>query len=584
MKHEFRWNDEGFLMDGEPFRIFSGEMHYFRIPREYWRDRLKKARCIGLNTVCTYLCWNLHEPKPGEFLFDGMLDVAEYVRTAHQEGLWVIVRPGPYICSEWDFGGLPAWLLAEPDICVRCTDERYIEAAGRYIARVGQELASLQCTRDGPIIAVQVENEYGSYGNDKAYLAWLRDALRNAGFEVPLFTSDGPSDRNLRAGTLEDILAVVNFGEDPQGAYETLRRYRPTGPAMCGEFWDGWFDHWGTPHTIGETAKKAKDLEWMLANGMSFNLYMVHGGTNFGFMNGANYSGGYSPLVTSYDYDAPLDEAGRPTEKFFTFQRLLAKSQPAGTKLPELPPPTPIIEIPQIALTESVSLFDSLPKPIRSPQPRSIEMFGQSYGFILYRTRIAGMKDGDLRIHELRDYAHVFMNGKRQDILDRRLNQNKMWLSVPEYDAVLDILVENMGRVNYGPDMLDRKGITDRVSLDDLVLMNWEILPLPMDDLSKLKFKKTEVPAPAFHRGSFTVGEVGDTFLDMRDWRKGVVWINCHNLGRYWNIGPQQTLYLPAPWLEKGQNEILVFELEKDGRRPVPGLANPILDQVRVSS
>ncbi|RYG68786.1 beta-galactosidase, partial [bacterium] len=374
----FEYNAQQFLLDGEPLQILSGEMHFARIPREYWRHRLQMAKAMGLNTVCAYMFWNMHEPLPGQFNFEGMADVAEYVRLAHEEGLYVILRPGPYACAEWDFGGLPSWLLATPDIQVRCSDERYLAAVRKYLVRVGQELAHLQIDQGGPILMVQVENEYGSFGNDKEYLAALRDYSREAGFTVPLFTCDGP--HALDRGTLPDVLPVINFGSKPEYHFEHLREFRSDIPVACGEYYPGWFDHWGGKHHLGETSRVLEEIGSMFRSGASFSIYMFHGGTSFGFGSGANCHEAYAPQTTSYDYDAPLDEAGRTTPKFLALREILGAG---NSDLPPIPGHHPIIEIPEIQLTESVSLFDAMGTPTRSAMPLNMEALGQQNGCVL---------------------------------------------------------------------------------------------------------------------------------------------------------------------------------------------------------
>src|SRR5215471_3248160 len=371
--HSFGWKDDHFILDGKPFQIISGEMHYPRIPRQYWRDRMRKARAMGLNTICTYIFWNLHEPKPGQFDFSGNLDVAAFVRTAQEEGLWVIIRPGPYICTEWDFGGLPSWLLATPDMKVRSADPKFLAAADSYIKRVGKQLEPLQITKGGPIIMTQVENEYGSFGKDRTYMTAVKEMIRNAGFDVTLYTSDGSGANNLAGGKLPDVLSVINFGAgNPAGEFANFAKFRQNVPLMCGEYWIGWFDHWGeTHHTV--TPQRASDgLDWMLSRGISVNLYMFHGGTTFGFMNGANNQRVYEPDISGYDYDSPLDEAGRPTPKFFALREVIKKYLPKDVTLPAVPEPLPMIEIPKIQFKESASLFDLPGKPIKSDDPRTM--------------------------------------------------------------------------------------------------------------------------------------------------------------------------------------------------------------------
>ena len=573
-----------FELDGKPFQILSGEMHYARVPREYWRDRLQKARAMGLNTITTYVFWNLHEPRPGVFDFTGNLDVAEYVRTAQQEGLNVIIRPGPYVCSEWDLGGLPAWLLADRSIVLRSTDEKFLAAAERYLKRVGQELAPLQSTRGGPIIAVQVENEYGSFDNDKTYMQRVRDMIAASGLnEALLFTADGPGQ--LAAGTLPDLPAVVNFGPGgAERAFAALRAFRPDGPLMSGEYWAGWFDQWGAPHARTNGDQQTKEIDWMLGQGGSFNLYMFHGGTTFGFMNGANMDRSYKPQTSSYDYDAALDESGRPTSKYFTFRDAIVQHFP-NLVLPEVPPTPPAIAVPRFELTESTPLWATLGQPIQSKKIKTMEEVGQSYGDILYRTHLTwpvGPAKTELVLTALHDYAVVFLNGQRIAVLDRRLGQDRMMLDVPAGPpATLDILVENTGRINFKKDLRqERKGITDTATIGGVDLSDWEIYPLPMTDAPSVRTTTTMSAGPAFYRGQFLVAAPSDTFLDMRGWDKGTVWVNGHPLGRFWSIGPQQTLYVPGPWLRRGANEVVVFDLGGSGARTLEGLTLPVLDEV----
>ncbi len=574
-----------FLLDGAPFRIFSGEMHYFRIPREYWRHRLQCARAMGLNTVSTYMPWNLHEPSPGIFDFAGMLDVAAFLKLAHEEGLAVILRPGPYICAEWEFGGLPAWLLATRDIKVRCADPRWLAAVRRYLMRVGSECAALQWHRGGPVVMVQVENEYGAFGNDRAYMDAMVALVKEAGFDGRLYTCDWAQPQALKAGEVAGAVTVANFGSRAHEQIPELRRLRPSQPAMCGEFWAGWFDAWGAKRNgSDDPAPVVAEVSWMLANDTSFNFYMFHGGTSFGLMAGANEYEQYTPTVSSYDYRAPLDEAGRPTAKYHALRELLALHQPAGTTLPQVPRPAqPVVAVPRFELTESASLWDDLPAPIAVPQPVPMESLGQSYGMILYRTDIGGLGDGDLRIVEPHDYAKIYVDGRLAGTLDRRKHETSVKLvGVSAGRARLDVLVDTTGRVNFGHKLLDRKGITERVEYGGLTLMGWQAFPLPLDAamLGRLRWQSGDRPGPAFHRGWFTLERVGDTFLDLRSWKRGVVWVNGHCLSRFWSIGPQQTAYLPGAWLRVGRNEVVVFDLEASGRQPLAGLAEPVLDDV----
>ena len=571
-EHRFGWKGTQFLLDGKPFQIISGDMHYARVPRPYWRDRMRKMKAMGLNTLTTYVFWNLHEPTPGKFDFTGNLDIAAYIRTAQEEGLWVIVRPGPYVCSEWDFGGLPAWLLSTPDMKVRSSDPRFIKAAENYMKQVGLQLAPLQITRGGPVIMVQVENEYGSFGSDKAYLGAVRQMIVSAGFDVTLFTSDGDTSK-LTDGTLPDVLSVINFGsgDSPEKKFAVFDKFRQDVPKMCGEYWVGWFDAWGEKHHTAPQQKVVDGLDWMLSHGISVNLYMVHGGSSFGFMSGANKYQAYQPIISSYDYDSPLDEAGRPTEKFFAIRDVIKKYLPKGAVLPDMPAPLPMIEIPRFELKETASAFSGLGKPVHSERPQSMEALGENYGFILYRKSLARELQGTLEITEARDYAVVYQGDKNLGTLDRRLKQSSLKVDI-KGTAPLDILVENMGRVNFGTNMVtDRKGISEKVVLNGEELKGWETYPLPMSDLSGLKFSAENVNGPAFHRGGFKLSALGDTYLDMRGWGKGYVWVNGHNLGRYWSIGPQQSLFVPSGWLKKGNNEVVVLDLENGRERSIAG-------------
>jgi beta-galactosidase len=574
--HTFGCQGERFLLDGKPFQIISGEMHYARVPRPYWRDRLRKMHALGLNTLCTYVFWNLHEPRPGRFDFGGDLDVAAYLRTAQEEGLWVILRPGPYVCSEWDFGGLPAWLLARR-AKVRTTDPVFLTTAGMYLKRLGEELGPLEIGRGGPVIMTQVENEYGSFGRDHNYMKAIRDALREAGFKGLLYTADGADRANLEGGTLPDLPVAINFGQGEAAAeFAKLDRFRQGVPRMCGEYWDGWFDHWGEKHHVTSPEEAASNLEWMLERGISANLYMFHGGSSRGFMSGANYGPRYQPDISSYDYDSPLDEAGRPTRKYFLMREVIRKHLPVGTFLPELPAPLAAIEIPPFELRLWAGLEGLVGKGVRSQQPMTMEELGESYGFVLYRHRVAAPIKGLLEVPGVRDYAWVRQGGRKLGVLDRRLGQESLEVEL-EAGQALEILVENMGRVNFGPQLVEeRKGIVGGVKLGGAPLTEWENFALPMHRLSGLRFSIDSREGPLFGRGEFVLEALGDTFLDMRGWGKGCVWVNGHNLGRYWSIGPQRCLFLPAVWLKRGSNEVVVLDLDPRGRRKLAGLKAPL--------
>ena len=576
--HSFGWRADQFLLDGAPFVIRSGEMHYPRVPRPYWRDRMQKMRALGLNTLCTYVFWNLHEPRPGEFDFSGNLDLAEYIRTAQREGLWVLLRPGPYICSEWDFGGLPAWLLADSEMHVRSADPRFLAAAGRYIDRVGKEVRGLQISRGGPIVMVQVENEDGSFGSDKAYLNAIRRMIVDAGFDAQLYTSDGSGRSNLAGGTLDDVLSVINFGDGSniQREFANFANFRKDVPRMCGEFWVGWFDHWGERHHTTPPARGASGVDWMLSQGISFNLYMVHGGSSFGFMSGANFAPPYQPDISAYDYDSPLDEAGRPTAKFQALREVIRKYLPAGTELPALPAPLPVIAVPRFELRESAPVTARLGTPLRSPSPLAMEAAGQSYGYILYRKKLGRAAKGKLEFGDVRDYAVVYQGDRKLGTLDRRLKQTSLDVDL-DTDQPIDILVANLGRVNFGAALVsDRKGIIGKVTLASEELRDWEIYPLPMDDPGRWPFAAKPVRGPALHRGTFRLDTVGDTFFDLRGWGIGALWVNGHCLGRYWRVGPQQSLFVPSMWLKRGENEVILLDLEEGGSGWLAAAADPV--------
>jgi beta-galactosidase GanA len=570
----FRLGESDFLLNGKPFRIMAGEIHYQRIPREYWADRLLKLKAAGLNTVGTYVFWNALEPEPGRWDLAGGNDLAAFIRTAQRAGLWVIVRPGPYACAEWDFGGLPAWLLRTPDIKVRCSDPRYLAACESYVLKLAEVLRDLQVHRGGPVLMVQVENEYGSYGNDRGYMEALKGFWEKGGLEVPLFTADGATPYMLEAGTLPGAAIGLDPGTNEKDFAEAARLGRGV-PIFCSELYPGWLTHWGEPWARVKTEEFLPDLRWLLDNGKSFSLYMFHGGTNFGFTAGANFSDKYQPDVTSYDYDAPLDEAGRPTPKYGAIRDLLARYQPKGVTLPPLPEPLPFITVPAIALEETASVFDNLPTAVRSAQPAPMEAYGQRSGFILYRTRLLGHRGGKLTATDLHDYATVFADGRYLGTIDRTKGESS--LDIPKAEPAnqaLDILVEAMGRINYGPRLLDRKGITDRVTLNAMTLMGWDVHLLPMDEdfMGGIRFGRRPAERPGnFFRGAFDLQKVGDTYLDMSGWKKGVVWVNGHNLGRYWEIGPQKRLYCPAPFLKAGTNEIIVFDLHALRAAPIAG-------------
>ncbi len=583
--HKFGIGNGGFLLDGKALQLISGEMHFARIPSEYWRDRLRMARAMGLNTIATYVFWNYHEPEKGRFNFEGNADIARFVKTAQEESLWVIIRPSPYACAEWEFGGYPWWLINEKDLKVRSKDPRFLEMSRRYFKQLGNELAPLQITRGGNIIMVQLENEYGSYDKDKEYLAINKDIIRESGFDVDLYTCDGPTQ--MPNGYLPGLLPAVN-GLDNVAEVKALinKHHNDSGPYFIAEWYPAWFDTWGVEHHVVPAESYVKTLDEVLKEGLSINMYMAHGGTTRGFMNGANFDRNqpYAPQISSYDYDAPIDEAGNATPKYMAFREVIQKNLPPGVFIPPVPQKKRTMELPRFALRESADLFANLPAPRVAERPLSFEDLDQGYGYVLYRTRLEGPQKGRLVIEQLRDYALIFANGKRVAVLDRRLNQESADLDLPSGDVTLDIFVENLGRINYGPFLNDnRKGITKKVTFNQHEVKGWSMYGFPCTSVNDLKLGKAgHRSGPVLRRGSFVLDDSADTYLDMRDWGKGSVWVNGRSIGRYWYVGPQQTLYVPGPWLKKGRNEIVVLELLNEDQDTVRTLQSAILDELSV--
>ncbi len=579
-QHTFKVGEGSFLLDGKPFQIISGEMHFARIPREYWHDRLKMARAMGLNTICTYVFWNFHETEKGQYNFTGNADVAAFVKAAQEEGLWVIIRPSPYACAEWEFGGYPWWLIKEKDLKVRSRDPKFLEMSRSYIKAFGKELAPLQITKGGPIIMVQVENEYGSYDKDKEYLTINKNYLREAGFDVDLYTCDGSTQ--MPDGYLPGLLPAVNGWDDVNGVKNLINKYNNNhGPYFIAEWYPAWFDSWGESHHTVPFKSFIDVYDSVLAAGLSINIYMVHGGTTRAFWNGANMPP-YRPQTASYDYDAPINEAGNATPKFMAMREVIRKhtSPEDLPKIPEVPKPKKTITTPVIKLEQATALFNNLPKAIESVNPLSFEDINQGYGYVLYRTTLTEPSKGVLDIKHVRDYALVFVNGKRVAILDRRMEQDTVSINIPKGKVTLDIFVENNGRINYGPYLNDnRKGITEKVTYKGEEVKNWMIYGFPMNEMSDKKLMKgTQYSTPVIRKGTFNLTETGDTYLDLSKWGKGYVWVNGHNLGKYWNIGPTQTIYVPAPWLKKGENNITIFEELKYNKKDLKGVGAPILD------
>lgn len=583
--HSFSLGDSTFLLDGKSFQVISGEIHYPRVPREAWRQRMKMAKAMGLNTIGTYVFWNLHEPAKGKFDFAGNNDIAAFVKIAQEEGLWVILRPSPYVCAEWEFGGYPYWLQNEKGLIVRSREKQYLQEYRDYIMAVGKQLASQQINHGGNILMVQIENEYGFYGSDKDYLEINRKMFIEAGFDGLLYTCD-PGD-HIAKGHLPGILPAINGVDNPEQVRKLIRNnHDGKGPFFIAEWYPAWFDWWGTKHHTVPAEKYTMALDRVLSSGISINMYMFHGGTTRGFMNGANYNDKdpYEPQISSYDYDAPLDEAGNATSKFMKFREVIRKNLPAGQVLPEVPAAKPTIAISSIQFTQVTSIFNVLPAPRSNATPLTFEDLNQPYGYVLYRTTLKNAASGMLKLTELRDYAIVFVNGKRAGTIDRRTYQDSLSIEVPSGNATLDILVENMGRVNFGPYLLkNKKGITQKVTLNGTELKGWRMYSLPFTSTASVSFANTNTSAnaPVLRKGSFNLTTTGDTYLDMSNWGKGCVWVNGHHLGRYWEIGPQQTVYVPVEWLKKGKNEIVVLELLKPEQTILQSLNSPILDQLK---
>jgi len=571
-QHSFTLGQKDFLLDGKPFQIISGEMHPARIPVDYWRHRIQMAKAMGCNTIAAYIFWNYQEPVEGIFDFEtDNHNIARFVQICQEEKMWVLFRPGPYVCAEWELGGIPPYLLRIPDIKLRCRDSRYMVAAERYLSEMAKQIKPLLVTNGGPILMVQIENEYGSFGNDREYLEELRRIWLRNGCDVPFYTADGATPYMLEAGNIDGAAIGLDSGSNEKD-FEQAAKRNPNVPAFSSETYPGWLTHWGEKWARPDTTDLLREVRFLLETGRSFNYYVVHGGTNFGFTAGANSGGkGYEPDVTSYDYDAPINEQGQPTPKFWALRRLT--SEFTGI-VNELPAPVPVMEIPEIPMRAFTTVWDNLPVPVWSVQPKPFEAYNQDYGFILYKTRLIGHKKGKLTITDLHDYATIFLNGNYLGKLDRREGEKTIELpATEEKDPVLEILVEGMGRINFAQYLIDRKGITDRVTLNGMTLMNWDVYNLPFNDdfIKSLKPGVQNFKPGTFFRGTFVITSPADTFIDLSNYQKGIVWVNGHNLGRYWNIGPQYRLYCPGPWLKKGENEVVVFDMHQTEAKTVTG-------------
>ena len=570
---------DAFLLDGEVIQIRCGEVHFPRVPRAYWRHRIQMCKAMGLNAVCAYMFWNYHEMELGKYDFSGEKDVAEFCRVAQQEGLWAILRPGPYACAEWEFGGLPWWLMGKGPIQLRSRDPKFLEPAKAYLKRVGEELKGLQITHGGPILMVQDENEYGFYGNDGEYLRELYTAMREAGFDVPIFTCNPAY--NLKNGAIPEVFKVVNFGSDPKNAFAKLREVQPKGPLMCGEYYPAWFDSWGQRHHTKSAQAMLDDIDYILSVGGSFSLYMAHGGTTFGWWNGMNSP--FQPQTSSYDYDAPISEQGRTTPKFFALRDLLKKHMTPKeiAELPEPPAPLPLqafVSDAQAELVRPMGVKDYA----STEKPQSFEKMGQGYGMVTYTTKLNG-RGGVLKTPNLRDQAAVFGDGKFIGFLDRRFPNRGV--EVPSGLQTLRIAVTHMSRYNFGSAMNNtEKGLLSPVNLDGQELIGWSAQGVGPDVAFAPQANSTaaeEVTPCQFKRFKVVFPEQTDTYLLVRGWKKGHVWVNGHPLGRFWGIGPTQTMFVPGCWLNKGENEFVVFDF--GGNVPMKELTftdTPVLDEM----
>ena len=595
----FTTGNKTFLLNGKPFVVKAAEVHYPRIPRPYWEHRIQMCKALGMNTVCIYVFWNIHEQKEGQFDFTGNNDVAEFCRIAQKNGMYVIVRPGPYVCAEWEMGGLPWWLLKKKDIKLRERDPYFMERVKIFEQKVGEQLAPLTIQNGGPIIMIQVENEYGSYGEDKPYVSEIRDCLRSIyGKELSLFQCDWSS--NFEKNGLDDLTWTMNFGTGANinDQFRRLGELRPNAPQMCSEFWSGWFDKWGARHETRPAKDMVEGMDEMLSKGISFSLYMTHGGTSFGHWAGAN-SPGFAPDVTSYDYDAPINEYGHATPKFWELRKMMAKYND-GKKLPAVPKaPMPIITIPKFELKTFAELLLAPGKEERGAL-KTFEEMDMGWGMMLYSTTLPDIPTQSVLTAEMHDFAQVFIDGEYIGKVDRVKNEKSLTLPPVKKGQKLLILVEGMGRINFGRAIKDFKGIVGDVTISAEVDNNevtWkprEWWQCATDDsyetaVNTLRLtansninKATEKSKRGYYRGYFNLKKVGDTFLNFETWGKGQVWVNGHAMGRIWSIGPQQTLYVPGCWLKKGKNEIIVLDIVGPKEAVVWGQAEPELNKLQL--
>ncbi len=593
----FTTGDKTFLLNGEPFIVKAAEVHYPRIPRPYWEHRIQMCKALGMNAVCIYIFWNIHEQKEGQFDFTGNNDVAEFCRIAQKNGMYVIVRPGPYVCAEWEMGGLPWWLLKKKDIKLRERDPYFMERVKIFEEKVGEQLKPLTIQNGGPIIMIQVENEYGSYGEDKPYVSEIRDCLRSIyGKELSLFQCDWSS--NFEKNGLDDLTWTMNFGTGANidDQFRRLGELRPNAPKMCSEFWSGWFDKWGARHETRPAKDMVDGMDEMLSKGISFSLYMTHGGTSFGHWAGAN-SPGFAPDVTSYDYDAPINEYGLATPKFWELRKMMEKY--SDKKLPSVPKaPMGIITIPKFEMKEFAPLITGISQVVVSPEPKTFEEMDMGWGTMSYTTILPEIKSQSVLTGEFHDFAQVFIDGKYIGKIDRVKNEKSLTLPPMRKDAELSIIVEGMGRINFGRAIKDFKGIIGNVTITSdldkyemtLKPKAWVNATIADDYQTAVKAFETKMPETAkgdflkagYHRGYFTLKKVGDTFLNFETWGKGQVYVNGNAMGRIWSIGPQQTLYVPGCWLKKGKNEVIVLDVVGPKEAVVWGQAEPELNKLQL--
>ena len=597
-KGSFTAGNKTFLLNGRPFTIKAAELHYPRIPRQYWQHRIQMCKALGMNTICMYVFWNIHEPREGRFDFSGQNDIAGFCRLAQQNGMYVIVRPGPYVCAEWEMGGLPWWLLKKKDIRLREQDPYFMERVRIFMKEVGQQLAPLTIQNGGPIIMVQVENEYGSYGEDKAYVSAIRDIVRQSGFDdVTLFQCDWASNFTLNG--LDDLIWTMNFGTGSviDDQFRHLRELRPESPLMCSEYWSGWFDKWGAHHETRPADDMTAGIDEMLTKGISFSLYMTHGGTSFGHWAGAN-SPGFAPDVTSYDYDAPINEYGMPTEKYYTLRKVMQKH--SATQLPPVPEPvTDIISVPVFSLTEYAPLAYGTDTVITAETPLTFEDLDMGWGSAIYTTTLPETDGGStLNLACAHDYATVYVDGEYVGRANRVSRDTTVTLPRTKAGSTLTIVVEGMGRINFGRAIKDHKGVTGSVTLHTVGheqafrLNNWTMMTVPDEhaDAERSFDRQRSGAQPAininsragYYRGRFYVEKPGDTFLNMQTWGKGQVYVNGYAIGRFWNIGPQQTLYVPGCWLRAGYNEIIVLDMTGPEKTEIWGQDKPELNMLQL--